>query len=70
MDVARQRRPQRSLRREYRLLQVLSGSGVTPEPVDYFVDWEHEFLVEEFIAGTSLSSLTAVDPILLRTRPT
>jgi class III lanthionine synthetase len=58
------------LRREYRLLQVLSGSGVTPEPVDYFVDWEHEFLVEEFIAGTSLSSLTAVDPILLRTRPT
>ncbi len=58
------------LRREYRILQTLSGSGVTPEPVDYFVDWEHEFLVEEFIEGTALRGVTAIDPILLRTRPT
>ncbi len=57
-----------SLRREYRILQKLSGTGVTPEPVDYFVDWEHEFLVEEFIEGVNLSALTAVETIMLRTR--
>ncbi len=58
------------LRREYRILQALSGTGVTPEPIDYFTDWEHEFLVEEFVEGTALRGMTAIDPILLRTRPT
>jgi hypothetical protein len=30
--------------------------GLCPEPLDYFREWEHEFLVTEFIAGQSLSA--------------
>jgi hypothetical protein len=33
--------------------------GLCPEPVDYFREWEHEFLVTEFIAGTPLTAWAA-----------
>ena len=39
------------LEKEHRLLTKLSGSGITPEPIDIFFDWKHLFLVEEFILG-------------------
>ena len=45
------------LKKEYRLLETLSGTGVTPQPLDLFEDWEHLFLVEEFIEGDNLYSL-------------
>ena len=47
------------LRKEHRLLEKLSGTGVAPEPLDLFEDWEHLFLVEEFIEGDNLFSLTS-----------
>ena len=47
------------LRKEHRLLQKLSGTGVTPEPLDLFEDWEHLFLVEEYIPGDILYTLTS-----------
>ena len=45
------------LRKEHRLLTKLSGTGITPEPVDLFFDWKHLFLVEEFLPGENLYGL-------------
>jgi len=47
------------LEKEYRLLKKLSGTGITPEPIDIFFDWKHLFLVEEFLPGQGLYSLVS-----------
>lgn len=59
------------LKKEHRLLGVLSGAGIAPEPYDFFFDWEHAYLVEEYLEGgvTIRESMTAMS-LLLRTRPT
>ena len=50
------------LKKEYRLLQRLSGTGIAPEPLDLFQDWEHYFLVEEFLPGENLlTRISGVD---------
>lgn len=58
-----------SLSREYRLLSKVAGMGIAPRPFDLFKDWEHAFLVEEFIEGTSLGEFSAIHTIIGRTRP-
>ena len=51
------------LKKEYRLLKKLKGTGITPEPLDLFEDWEHLFMVEEFLSGDNLfTALTGWDP--------
>ncbi len=57
------------LRKEHRLLQILSDVGIAPQPYDFFQEWEHWFLVEEFVEGVSLASHIAGSNLLLRTRP-
>ncbi len=47
------------LRKEHRLLTTLSGSGIAPEPVAFFTEWEHAFLVQEYIEGNSLHGFAA-----------
>ena len=49
----------RSLQNEYQALELLQETGVSPKPLGYFTDWEHHFLVMEYIEGTPLSSLRA-----------
>lgn len=49
------------LKKEHRLLTLLSGSGIAPEPIDFFREWEHCFLVEEFFEGQPLRYYTAGD---------
>ena len=46
------------LEKEYRLLKKLSTTGITPKPLDFFRDWEHNFLVEELVDGEVLSAWT------------
>lgn len=58
------------LKKEHRLLTVLADTGVAPLPVDLFQEWEHWFLVEEFIEGIALGRHSAANNILLRTRAT
>jgi len=58
------------LKKEHRLLKVVADTGVAPQAVDLFQEWEHWFLVEEFIEGTAMSRHSAAHNILLRTRPT
>jgi len=48
----------------------VASSGIAPQPYALFQEWEHWFLVEEFIEGVSMStSYASVNSILLRTRP-
>jgi tRNA A-37 threonylcarbamoyl transferase component Bud32 len=54
------------LRKEYRLLQQLSGSGYFAEPVAFFQEWEHAFLVEEFVPGSHLGRFTITNHPLYR----
>jgi serine/threonine protein kinase len=42
------------LRKEHQLLSLLDGTGAAPRALDLFQDWEHWFLVQEFIDGESL----------------
>lgn len=57
------------LKKEYRLLELLADAEIAPRPVELFQEWEHWFLVEDFIEGVSLASHSASQNILLRTRP-
>jgi serine/threonine protein kinase len=48
----------------------VADTGIAPQPLDLFQEWEHWFLVEEFIEGTTMSHHSAASNILLRTRMT
>jgi serine/threonine protein kinase len=58
------------LKKEYRLLSLIEDTGIAPRPIDLFEEWEHWFLVEEFIQGLPLASHSAEHNVLVRTRPT
>jgi tRNA A-37 threonylcarbamoyl transferase component Bud32 len=49
------------LRREHAVLVALHNAapGLCPQPREYFEEWEHEFLITEFIDGTPLNRWTA-----------
>ncbi|MFD8208846.1 class III lanthionine synthetase LanKC [Streptomyces sp. NPDC059695] len=44
------------LRHEYEVLRELHAAapGAGPEPLDHFTEWEHDFLVTEYVAGQPL----------------
>jgi hypothetical protein len=56
------------LKKEYRILRQLSELRIAPEPYELFQEWEHWFLVEEYIEGISMASHSAVHNVLLKTR--
>ncbi|MEU6238439.1 RIO1 family regulatory kinase/ATPase, partial [Kitasatospora sp. NPDC047058] len=47
---------QARLRREFEALKLLQGTGVAPEPLELFEEWEHLFLAEEHVEGLALVS--------------
>ncbi|WP_405624720.1 class III lanthionine synthetase LanKC [Streptomyces sp. NBC_00016] len=49
------------LRHEYDILTELADTGLFVRPIAFFTDWEHSFLVEEFIEGTHLGHLGIVE---------
>lgn len=58
------------LKKEHRLLSVVAGTGIAPQPIELFQEWEHWFLTEEFVEGTPMGRHSAANNILLRTRAT
>ncbi len=58
------------LKKEERILRALEHTGVVPRFIELFRDWEHYYLVEEFIDGVTLRGYNAGHAVLLRTRPT
>lgn len=51
---------------EWEILRKLEDTGLVPRPIDLFWDWEHLFLVEEFVAGRSVGQIAAAHHYLLR----
>lgn len=44
---------------EWRLLKHLNDTGMVPNPLDLFQDWEHTFLVESFVEGSTVWDIVA-----------
>ncbi|RIH82625.1 Serine/threonine-protein kinase PknB [Calidithermus terrae] len=59
----------KNLSKEFRLLSKLAAAGVAPQVIDLFQDWEHLFLVEEFVDGLPLHAHPATLSPLLEYRP-
>ncbi len=47
---------------EWKVLRHLTRTALVPEGVEFFQEWEHYFLVREFVGGQPLSQLTPVPP--------
>ncbi len=45
------------LRKEWEILQLLKDTGIAPQPLDYFQEWEHFYLVEEFVNGMDIRQM-------------
>jgi serine/threonine protein kinase len=59
-----------TLRKECRVLRQMQHTPFVPRFVDFFEEWEHCFLVEEYLDGVPLSSFRALSEIgLLVRRP-
>lgn len=58
-----------SLRNEYEVLQRLADTSHTPEPLDFFYQWEHAFLAMERVSGMPLSSYRALEDVGLLLQP-
>lgn len=43
-----------NLRREFEILKSIQTYEIAPTPIDFFNEWEHSYLVEEFISGLNL----------------
>jgi serine/threonine protein kinase len=57
------------LKKEHKILTKLAHTGIAPRPLDFFQDWEHYYLVQEYILGMSLSDYSARNNVVLFTRP-
>lgn len=57
------------LKKEYRILSKIAPLRVAPQPVDFFQDWEHTFLVQEYLKGPSLASFSARNNLTLYVHP-
>jgi hypothetical protein len=58
------------LKKEHRLLSQLEPFGIAPKPIDFFQEWEHWFLVQEFVDGLPLRGKASLSNIVLYTQPT
>lgn len=58
------------LKKEYRILSKIAHLKIAPQPVDFFQDWEHFFLVQEYLKGLSLSDYSVRNNVTLFANPT
>jgi hypothetical protein len=60
------------LRGEWETLKALQAldPGLAPEPIAYFREWEHEFLVAEFIEGRNLHAWMVTRNPIIQSDPT
>jgi hypothetical protein len=53
------------LRKEFRLLGLLEGTGIVPRPIEIFQEWEHLFLAEEYIDSVKVAlPASATNPLV------
>lgn len=53
-------------KKEYSMLKILQNHNIAPRPIEIFKDWEHIFLVEEYVIGTHLLQFTSQNNIFYR----
>ena len=58
------------LKKEHRILSKLAHLQIAPQPIDFFQDWEHFFLVQEQIKGSNIHNYIVRNNITLRFNPT
>jgi predicted Ser/Thr protein kinase len=58
------------LRKEYRILKKLEAARVAPRPIDFFQQWEHQFLVEEYLEGLTMRQHSVAHNVTRPTKPT
>ncbi len=51
------------LAKEYKVLTALQPTGYVPAAIDYFQEWDHHFLVEEYVEGIPLSNYRALEEV-------
>lgn len=57
------------LKKEQRLLELVQDLGIGPKPIDFFQEWEHFYLVEEYLDGIILRVYMARHSLALRIDP-
>lgn len=57
------------LKKQHRLLQILADTNVAPQPVDFFKDWEHYYLVQDYFEGMSFRHFFGTRAICLQIEP-
>jgi len=61
------------LEKEYRLLKKIEKAGIAPVPYDFFKDWEHSYLVEEYLGDVPSLRFYAggrgAEKLILSTQP-
>ena len=60
---------QTRLRHEHKVLAAVHAAapGICPEPLDHFREWEHDFLVTEYLEGVALRAWLSSTSSLMRT---
>lgn len=60
---------QQRLRHEYEVLTAVHAAapGVCPQPLEHFTEWEHDFLVTEYVEGDPLRTWLSRTSPLMRT---
>lgn len=58
------------LKKEHRILAKIAHLKIAPQPLDFFQDWEHFFLVQEQVKGTGIHNYIVRNSITLRFNPT
>ncbi len=58
------------LRKEYEILRLIEDLEIAPKPLNFFKDWEHYFLVEEYLNGVDLREFVVINTPILRYSPT
>jgi hypothetical protein len=56
------------LKNEYVALERLQGLSCVPQPVEFYQEWEHTFLVQTYFDGIPLSSFRALDDFVVMSR--
>ncbi|WP_394619509.1 class III lanthionine synthetase LanKC [Lentzea sp. JNUCC 0626] len=49
------------LKHEYDLLTDLADTGLFVKPIAYFTEWEHAYLVEEYLPGTPIGRFSIIE---------
>jgi tRNA A-37 threonylcarbamoyl transferase component Bud32 len=57
------------LKKEYEILELLSHEDIVPKPIELFHEWEHHFLVEEYVEGVGVRETILNQSPFLRRSP-